>query len=196
MKTDQLQSLLAEYRMCSSVIEKQITEAYKAIVLAVVIAGALAAYTSDTPGLGGLVFEYGLALAVVALAFMESLISGYGLRLVELELLINRAAETPKKNGICWFSRYTGSGFAVFPGYRCSIALVSLLGVAILTVSFMAAFSGLKATFPLPHWAHYTLVTLPLPIILFGLITIGYSEWTAARKKTELLAAGKRPIDC
>lgn len=200
MKGDQLRVLLEEYRVCSSALEKHSMAPYQVLLWCVLVAGGLAAYASDKQVLGGLICEYGLALAVVGVAFVDSVLCGLGLRLVELEILINQTAEMPSEKSVCWYSRSMGSGFAVNPGYRRNMALVALLGISLLVISLASAWSGLTSMASLPEWEHFArvafpvqviLVTLPVLVIVGAPISLFLTERETNRKKTGLLMAAK-----
>jgi hypothetical protein len=90
MAKEALDILIEEYKNLSSAIEQHVLLPYKAIPVAITVAGAIALYTAEKSATAGLLVLYGLLLLVCWQAYIQGLVNSYGLRLVELEIRINR----------------------------------------------------------------------------------------------------------
>ena len=121
-----LQALLQEHRQLSDTLEKHTLEAYKAVPLAVTIAGAILLLNVRNPGFVGIVVAYGTAFLVVWLGLIHCITCGFGLRLIKLELVINRATNAKPRESIGWYSLVIGETMRYYQGHAVAMSLFGL----------------------------------------------------------------------
>src|SRR4051812_5928597 len=96
--------------------------------MAVVVAVAFSTVKPNEPAVSAVVLLYGIALSVIAVAFVVSTIGGLGLRLVEIEHRINEATGAIIRDmcgsGLCWYSRGIAESMRHEPGFKWNAVLV------------------------------------------------------------------------
>jgi hypothetical protein len=180
------QALCTEYKQLSTALEQHGHATYTALGIGAAIIVVLASSKAEM-GLAGVVIEYGIAMMTVGLAFMQSNLLGLGLRLVEIECLINRHTKTLPAEGVNWYSRMIGCAGATAPGYQRATLIAVVLGVAGLAVSIATTWDTLNESVKPPFWC-YVIVAVPVVLVVLTLASMALAESQAARKKAIILS--------
>jgi hypothetical protein len=178
--------LLEEYKNLSSSLERLTNIPFTVLTLIAAIGVAFAALGSEKSGLSGLAAAYAIAVGVAWLAFLHSMASGLCLRLMRIELLINRAAKTKDDETVCWYTLCAGSFGRQFPGYQFATFWVTVLGVAVLAISLVSGYSTLRTQFQFPTCLYIAIVALPAISTITLLAGIVVAELGTRRKKRRI----------
>lgn len=190
-----LNALLAEYRLLSASAENHWRVPYQVVSVCAAAGAVFAVYRAQEPGLAGVVFAYGLTLAVLTLGFAHAMVSGFGIRLVEIELLINEQVKLESGKGLKWFTLTVGDQARRYPGYRFFAALTSILLTATLFLSLYGGWFGLTQQLGLPLGFAVVVIVLPIPLVILTLWRMWAAEHETLTKKRQLLDMFRGTLD-
>jgi hypothetical protein len=187
--------LFEEYKALCTSMDGHMRVPYQMLPLCTAVGVVFGIYKAQEPGLAGIIFAYGIVLAFLGVAFIHAILNGTGLRLVEIELLLNRALESRDNrvsklgtvNGLTWYSRVLGESGRIFPGYQSYVILTTILGVGSLGLSLYGGWFGLTEQLKLSKGASAFFVVLPVVLAGLALRRMWFAEQDTHRKKQELL---------
>ena len=183
--TNQDNSVLwEEYKVISGSFEALSRVPYTVISIAVVMVAALLGTKRPESAFAVLMVAYGLDLLVIALAFIHSCLSLQILRLVELETIINRIHGAKGDEGLAWYSRIAGTFFT--PGYRCAVALVSVLGLFVMAISLIEGWKSLDSE-GVDIWVRLIFTLFPVILLPCALASMFFEELRTSRRKRAIL---------
>ncbi len=184
MDSQQMDALWEEYRLLSATRESLTRLPYTVLPISVAVAAVfLGNRVPDSP-FAALTLAYGVALLVIALAFIHSHASPLSVRLVELETLINRKTGAEGDEGLAWYSRNVGQFFS--PAYRWAVALVTLLGMSAVLISLIEGWPALVKAVP-SCWLRLVLAGVPIVLVPSSVAGIFLEEKRVSRRKLDLL---------
>lgn len=189
----QVTVLLEEYKSLSSAIEKHILLPYKAIpVWATIIAVLTVFGKADGISLGGVIFEYGIAVLVIGFAFAHAMTNGIGLRLVAIEQRINSRIGLHNDTGLGWTSYSLGSAGKPFPGYQFYVFVTTLLGVFAAIVAGIVGWLSLTNQLKVDAWISTIIILAPIFVAILCLGRMCFAESHANMAKKRLIENMKR----
>lgn len=181
--TLRLKALLEEYKNLAGAIERASNIPFACLVFVGAVAVAFAGFEPTSSRLTGVAIAYALAFAMCWVGYVYSLCAGLCLRVVRLELLINRVAELDHDEVICWYSMGSGTFVRPLPAYRIATLCTVLLGGTVLVLSLVGARDALREHFELPDFACLCIVAIPVLTTLAQFVTMFFSEHSMYQKK-------------
>ncbi|MDJ0666090.1 MAG: hypothetical protein QNJ61_02405 [Desulfobacterales bacterium] len=117
MKTE-TDVLLEEYKQLFAFMNSYALATFRVPPVVVTIASALAIYSKELPPLFGLGVSLGVFVMLLWVGCCHAMLSGIGLKLVEIEQKINRNinASAPE-SGLSYHMDYLGQGIQKLPGF-------------------------------------------------------------------------------
>jgi hypothetical protein len=150
--------LVEEYKMLSNYFEKTASIQFTMFPIFITAIVGFISFRLSDPSIVGILFQLFLLFLLVFLGFSHSMLQNYGLKLVEIELKINKNLGLEENEQYSYFTKMLGEGADSIIFFKTYIILLVIL------LSLLYAFAEYN------FWIY--MVSLCVPVILIIIISI------------------------
>ncbi len=177
-----LDALFEEYKQLSTSFDHHVGVSYSVPpVVLTIVTGFFFLSGATSSSLIGFGVALGAIFLLIWLGLIQSMVNHIGVRLVELEIRINRLIDANSekvKEPLSFYRRFVGQGFEIVTGFRVYFVLLAVMVVTILIPASVKSWRTMTA-WQFPAWLRIIFVAIPPLLMVIVLLTMRYVDQTA-----------------